>query len=220
MFKSEKLSKQARQIISDTKLRDSGSDVDTVRVWENYREQALLWRGISLLQIVVTLAAIISSMIFYQRQTINLNVPDKPLPGYYQAGQLPDAEFINVASDFVNLISTYQFYNAERQFKEATKYLQEPMLTKFEQEMLGTELNVIKETKRSQIYYVDDTKTEVERISPKEVKVVFSGERVKAITGQLMEPIQTKFIMVLTTIPRNAFNEYGIIVSSAELSKN
>lgn len=61
MTKKIKLGKQVKQIIDDTSFREGRGDNDTVRLWENYREQALLWRGLALLQMLVTFTALVPS---------------------------------------------------------------------------------------------------------------------------------------------------------------
>ncbi len=215
---SQKIQKQVKQIINDTSFREARTENDTVRVWENYREQALLWRGLALLQILVTFVSIVSAIFFYSNQQVNLNVPAKPLPGYYPAGEIPQSEFISVANEFVNLISTYQYKIAGRQFSEASKYLIEPMLGRFELEMLKTELNLITQTQRTQIYFADVEKTVFEAIDESNVRVTFVGEQVRFIAGQEYEGQEIKHTVYLTTVPRNIFNPYGIVVSNLELS--
>ncbi len=216
---SQKIQKQVKQIIDDTSFREARTENDTVRVWENYREQALLWRGLALLQILVTSIAIIAAIFFYSNQEINLNVPAKPLPGYYPAGEIPQTEFISVANDFVNLISTYQYKIAARQFNEASNYLVEPMLSRFETDMLNTELNLIVQTQRTQLYFPNNEKTIFQAIDQNNVSVTFIGEQVRFIAGREYEGQEIKHTVYLTTVPRNKFNPYGIVVTNLELSK-
>lgn len=219
MNKSAKLSKHAKQLIKDTKVRETKKSNDTLRLWESYREQALLWRGIALLQIVVTFTSIIAALVFYNNQEIKLNVPAKPLPGYYTPADVPESEYISVANEFSNLIYSYQFKNADRQFLEASKYLIEPMLSQFEKEMLGTELNVIKQSQRTQLYFTYPDRTTFERLDSKEVKVSLVGERLKTLAGEELPMQVVKLNITMTTIPRNAYNEFGIVVKSVELVK-
>jgi hypothetical protein len=216
---SQKIQKQVKQIMNDTSFREARSDQDTVRVWENYREQALLWRGLALLQILVTFISIIAAIFFYVNRQINLNVPAKPLPGYYPAGEIPQSEFISVATDFVNLIGTYQHRIAERQFTEASKFLVEPILSKFETDIIKTELNLVVQTLRTQMFFVNPTRTAFRAIDQKNVAVDLIGDRIKTIAGKEYDSQIIKYTVYLTTVPRNTFNPYGIVIYNLELAK-
>ena len=149
----------ARKIVQDTQVVDTRDTSDTIRLWESYREQAMLWRGLALIQIPVTLVALLFCTVLWFTRTVTLNVPQAPLPGIYEAREIPDVEFIEVATNFVNLVATYQPAVARRQFEEARQYLIEPMLDKFEVDMLGTEIRAIENTNRTQIFFVDPAKT-------------------------------------------------------------
>ena len=218
MDKSQ-LSNKAKQIIKDTEFRESKKGTDTVKVWESYREQALLWRGIALLQVVVTIISIVLALIFYSKQEIKINVPEKPLPGYYSPSEIHESEFISVATEVVNLIYSYQHQIAQRQFEEASKYIIEPMLSKFMKEMLDTQLTIIKQSRVTQLFFILPERTKVARIDDQHVQVDLVGERLKTIAGA-ESPLQVvKTSVVLTTIPRNAYNKYGIVVKSVELTR-
>lgn len=220
MTKKIKLGKQVKQIIDDTSFREGRGDNDTVRLWENYREQALLWRGLALLQMLVTFTALVFAIYFYSNQEIKLNVPPKPLPGYYTAGEVQESEFINVATEFVNLIASYQYKVAERQFQNAANYLVEPILGKFEDEMLKTELSLVNQTQRTQLFFIDTSRTKIERIDNQTVNVSLIGERTRTVAGQhsyLPQIIQ--YTVSMTTVPKNVFNEYGIVISNLEVVK-
>ena len=116
-----KVANTAAKVIRDSRFREAKSDNDTVRLWENYREQALLWRAIALLQMPAMCAArLLSTYIWYNRE-VTLNVPAKPLPGYYSAYEIPDSEFLSVATEFVNLIASYQPKSARKQFTEGPR---------------------------------------------------------------------------------------------------
>ena len=84
------------------------SGADTVRLWDSYKEQAYLWRALALLQMPATLLAVIFAMILYFYADTIIEVPRAPQPGHYSVRALPDNEFINVASEVVNLIASYQ----------------------------------------------------------------------------------------------------------------
>src|SRR5690606_41834731 len=64
---------------------DGRSEADTIRLWENYREQALMWRALALLQIPATFIALVFALWIWNTRSITLEVPAKPLPGRYLA---------------------------------------------------------------------------------------------------------------------------------------
>lgn len=186
---------------------------DTLRLWEGYRDQALLWRAISLLQIPATTLAIAAALIMYFSADTIIEVPEKPLPGYYSVRQLPDAEFIAVASDVVNMISSYQPQTAEAQFSSARRYLWEPALSIFEEKMMITELEMINDTSRSQLFFVDKNLIQVERYPAQDKVVVrLPGTRLKLIGPRPLPVEKWTYFVTMTTIPRNVHNPYGIVI--------
>lgn len=205
--------KVAKEIINDSRVIDSRGENDTLRLWENYRDQALLWRALALLQIPATLILVIFAFYLWGSQEITLNVPRNPLPGLYAAQEIPDTEFIDVATNFINLIATYQPAVARRQFQKAREILKEPMLEIFDREMIGTELKAIENTNRTQLFFVDPTKTSIER-RDNHVFVTTIGDRLKIVAGKQLPVVLTKFQVSMTTIPRNDLNPYGIVVDN------
>lgn len=211
------MAKGAKKILEQSGFRESKSDNDTVRLWENYREQALLWRALALFQIPATcIALIFAIIIFHNRETV-LNVPARPLPGFYQAEEIPDEEFISVTTEFVNLVATYQPITARRQFEKAAEYLIEPMLSRFQTDMIGTELQAIETTRRTQVYWIDPTKTELFR-NPDDGTIVVNlvGERKKLVAGEELPDVITQFRVHLATVPRNTLNKFGIVITNVE----
>jgi hypothetical protein len=204
------------QLARDTNVFDARGETDTIRLWENYRDQALLWRAIALIQIPTSLLLAIFALVMWSTRSVTLNVPAKPLPGMYLAREIPDTEFVEVATDFINLIASYQPSNARRQFNHARQMLVEPMLTRFQTEMMGIELKAIEQTTRTQLFYPDPTRTTFERIDDKSVKVSFVGDRLKLVAGQEVPAELTRFTVVLTTIPRQQLNPYGIVITNVQ----
>lgn len=193
---------------------------DTIRLWEGYREQAYLWRALALLQMPSTALSIAAALIMYLFADTIIEVPERPQPGYYSVRQLPDSQFINAATQVVNLISTYQPAIARRQFKTARKYLWEPALTEFEETMMGAELRTVEETKRSQMFFINPRLIKVERF-PEIDKVVvrIPGVRLKLIGNKPLPADQVVYYVKMTTIPRNVHNEYGIVVVDLRLRR-
>ena len=203
----------AKKLLQDSGVIDSRGESDTIRLWESYRDQAVLWRSLALLQIPATFIMVVFALVMWSTRRTILNVPAKPLPGIYAAQELPDPEFIETATGFVNLIATYQPAVAQRQFLRAREVLQEPMLERFNREMLGTELKTIQNTSRTQIFFADPAKTKIFRKGSM-VEVTIAGERLKTIAGRQLPPIETIFNISMTTIPRNDLNPYGIVITS------
>ncbi|MCB9030751.1 MAG: hypothetical protein H6619_06835 [Deltaproteobacteria bacterium] len=203
-------------LVKETELRRTLSDNDTIRLWESHKEQALLWRSIALLQIPATFISIIFCLVLWSTRSVTLNVPAKPLPGMYTAQEIPDSEFIDFSTDYINLIATYQPAVARRQFEEARKMLWSKMIQRFDSEMLNTEIRAIENTKRTQIFFVDPTKTKIER-KGRSVELTLVGDRYKIIAGKEMPVVQTSFTITMSTIPKNTFNKYGIVITNVVL---
>ncbi len=201
-------------LLKDSSVPGVRGETDTIRLWEAYKDQASLWRAIALLQIPATAVALIFALIMWSSRSITLNVPAKPLPGTYAVSDLRDNEFIDVATNFVNLISTYQPRVARRQFEKAGEMLTEPILSYFTTAVLIDELKAIETTGRTQIFFADPTKTTVRR-EGKNVIVNFGGDRIKIIGGRDSPPTTASYEITMTTIPRNSLNPYGIVISNA-----
>jgi len=208
-----------RDKIADTQLAAGRDQSDTIRLWENYKDQSLMWRSLSLIQIPTTLIAILFAMVMWSTREITLTVPSKPMPGIYAAQDIPDNEFVNVAMDYINLIATYQPRTARRQFEAASAMLKEPLLTKFKEEMLNSELGAIENSSRTQVFFVDPLKTGVARRG-NDVTVSVEGERWKVIAGAELPTVTSRFRVTMTTIPRNQINPYGIVITSVSFKSN
>lgn len=201
-------------ILNDASIREAKNDNDTLRLWESHKEQSALWRALALLQVPVTFVAIVFAMAMYYSRDIYLQVPEKPAPGIYKADEIPGIEFIGVASNYINLIATYNLKTAAKQFDEAQKYLVEPVLTQFNTEILGEELKIIQQTRRSQVFWIDPEKTTIERGQDgKSVIVKLSGLREKRVGDKPAPEVETTYIVTLSTIPRNSLSPYGIVIT-------
>jgi hypothetical protein len=201
-----------RKILRNSEVVDTARDSDTIRLWENYRDQALLWRSIALIQVPSTVIALLFAVFMYLGSNPVINVPQRPLPGVYKASEIPDPIFIEAATEFINLIATYQPAVARRQFNKAREFLQEPFLSKFETELIAEELKAIESTARTQLFFADPTKeTLVERSGP-DVRVSIVGDRLKIVAGKQLPMQQTLYQIIMTTVPKNALNPYGIVI--------
>jgi hypothetical protein len=207
-----KLGSKVQTILEDAKVSEPKNKSDTLKIWEAYREQALLWRAIALLQIPATLAAIIFSIVVWLKSSPIIHIPLKPAPGIYTTREIPDVEFVELATEFINLIASYQSIIARRQFEQARTFLVEPMLTEFTNEMLGEELKAIESTSRTQLFFVDATKNVIER-NPDSVTVKFTGERLKIVAGKELPTVTSRYSITIKTIPRNKLNPYGLAIT-------
>jgi hypothetical protein len=191
---------------------------DTVRLWESFRDEAHLWRALAIVQVPATALSLLAAIVMFFFSDTVVEVPEHPQPGQYSVKQLPDSEFISVATDIVNLISTFQPTTARTQFKSVRKYLWEPALTIFEKTMIGDELMVIEQTGRSQMFFIDQRQIKVER-HPELDKVVvrLPGIRQKLIGQKPIPPDQLIYYVKMTTIPRNIHNNKGIVVIDIRL---
>lgn len=202
-----------QELLREGGVTDVRGESDTIKLWESYRAQAVLWRAIALLQIPATSLAIILAITLWMTRSITLKVPGKPLPGVYAAQEIPDTEFINFASDFLNLFASYQPNVVRRQYERASMMITEPFLTKFKNDILPLELKAIETTSRTQFFFADPEAIKVER-DGKNVNVSFTGDRLKIVAGQELPLVKTKFIITLSMVPRNSLNPYGIAVSN------
>ena len=212
------LKETGKNVINSANVKDYKRGDDTIRVWEGYREQAVFWRALSLLQLLATTAVSILCIVLWQTRTITLKVPQRPVPGQYNTQEIPDADFVEAANSFVNLIATFQPYTAKEQFQRAASLIRSDYLQKFTDDTLVSELKAIMQTSLSQVFYIDPAKTTIERFKNNTVKVTFYGNRHKYIGGKEIEPVKSKYDIYLSTLPRNDINPLGIVVFDSNLS--
>ena len=204
------------EILKGTKIQDAKGHSDTIRLWESYRDQAMLWRSLALLQIPATFISCVLALYLWSTHKIELKVPSKPLPGIYAAQEIPDTEFMDVATEFVNLIASYQPDVARRQYDKAQQMVVEPLLTKFSTEMSNGEVKAIESTRRTQVFFVDPIKTVLTREDANSVRVKFSGDRLKIVAGKELPMRSSEYAITMKTIPKNKLNPYGIVVTNVE----
>lgn len=205
------LTQSVKKDIKHLESIDGRAGADTIRLWESYRSQAHMWRALCLVQLPATLMASFLALIMFFFADQFITVPEKPLPGRYDVKVLADEQYINFATNVVNLIATYQPVNARRQFDLARKYLWEPALSNFEQTSMKTELRNIEETKRTQVFFFDDRLIRVERQADDKVLVRLPGVRQKLIGDKALDPDEQVYWVTMTTIPRNIHNDFGIV---------
>ncbi len=201
-----------KKILDNANVKDYKRGEDTIRIWEGYKQQAVLWRALSIIQLLATTAISILCIILWQTRSITLSVPQRPVPGQYNTQEIPDADFIEAANSFVSLIATFQPYVAEPQFDRAAMMVHNSLLERFTENFLVNELKAIRATSLSQVYFIDPMKTQIERTRNNVVKVTFYGKRHKYIGGKEVEPVGTKYDITLTTLPRNDINPLGIVI--------
>jgi hypothetical protein len=219
MHKKKTAGEAVKQKISETKISTGRDGNDTIRLWENYKDQSLMWRAIALLQLPTTFAAILFAVLMWSTREVTLTVPSKPLPGIYAAQDIPDNEFVNVALDYINLVGTYQPRTARRQFEEAMSMLHEPLLSKFKVDMMDSELPAIENSSRTQVFFIDPLKTRTHRRG-NNVTVTIEGDRWKVIAGAELPTLSSRYRVTMTTLPRNKLNPYGIVITSVTFKAN
>ncbi len=208
-----------KKVLDNANVTNYKRGEDTIRIWEGYKEQAVLWRALSIIQLLATTAISILCIILWQTRSITLSVPQRPVPGQYNTQEIPDADFIEAANSFISLLATFQPYVAEPQFNRAAMMLHNSFLDKFTETFLVNELKAIKATSLSQVYFIDPMKTQIERTRNNIVKVTFYGKRHKYIGGQEVEPVGTRYDITLTTLPRNDLNPLGIVILDLSMEK-
>jgi hypothetical protein len=193
---------------------------DTLRLWDSYREQAYMWRALALLQMPATALSIAAALIMFFFADTIIEVPERPQPGYYSVKQLPDSQFIGTSVEIINHIATYQPKSARSQFRNVKKWLWEPALTEFEESMWNSELKTIEETLRSQLFIVNEKFVRVERFPDKDYVVVkVPGLRYRLIGDKPLPAEAIMYFIRMTTIPRNVYNEYGIVATDVRFDK-
>ncbi len=208
----------AMEQVAPLKATAGRAGADTIKLWEGYREQAYMWRALSLIQMPATFLSIAAALVMYFFADTIIEVPERPQPGFYSIKQLPDSQFIDAATNLVNLVATYQPAVARRQFKMAQKYLWEPALTEFQTKMMGPEINSIEQTKRSQMFFINPRLIKVNRYPDYDRVIVrVPGLRQKLIGDKAQQPEEMVYYIKMTTIPRNVSNEYGIVVVDIHL---
>jgi hypothetical protein len=214
-----KVTSIVKDAVRDAKVGEARGESDTIKLWENYRDQALLWRSLALLQIPATFVAVVIALMLWQTRVTQVHVPRLPMPGVFNTKELPDELFVERATDFLGLIATYTPAVARQQFGKAREMMGPELLSLFDLEMFGTELKAIENTSRTQVFFVDPTKTMINR-NQNVVKITFQGERTKFVAGKELPSQRTKFSVSMTTIPKNSsLNPYGIIVTGIETDK-
>ncbi|MCC6952808.1 MAG: hypothetical protein IT290_01685, partial [Deltaproteobacteria bacterium] len=99
------------------------------------------------------------------------------------------------------------------------QHLWEPALTQFEKEIMVDEMKTILDTRRTQLFLIVPEHIRVYRdAEPDMVIVRVPGVRQKLIGNQPLPTDEVVYYVKLTTIPRNLFNEYGIMAVDIRLS--
>ena len=213
------------------KIEDSiGDKEQLVPIMAGYREQSYMWRAIALLQIPITAIAILVAIIMYATADTIVDVEPRPAPGYYLVDQIPDNEFVKVAMDFVNLISSYNPTVAERQFNTALGYLKEPEYSNFRNRFLDvrggnqTELEQIRQIQRARMFFVNRDLIIVRRIPQQdphddEVEVRLPGTRITFVNGVKQNPMMVANYVTMQTMSKNTLNPNGIVIAKYELKE-
>lgn len=203
-------------LVKNSEIPELRRGSDTIKAWEAYRDEAQLWRALALLQIPVTFVSLLLSLLIWMYSQPIINIPPSPAPGEYSVGAIDDVVFVDYAQEFVNLFASYTPVNARKQFLEARKFLTEPVLTKFNDEIIVQELGVIETTSRTQFFFVDPAAIVIKR-RRSEIAVTFGGERIKILAGSQLPSVRSEYELRMVTVPRNRLNPFGIAIKSINL---
>lgn len=199
--------------------REGRARFDTIRLWDSYKELAILWRALTLIQMPVSAFALILAFYFFVTAEVIVDVPHRPDPGRYSVNQLPDSEFISVAIQFINLIYTYQPYTARKQFLNgARRYLWEPALTRFQKDHAKAELQAIEELSRTQIFYINTRQMRLVRTG-EHVVLYLPGTRHRLVGDTPLEPENYAWWLKMKSIPQSLGNEYNIAIVDLRLER-
>lgn len=192
---------------------------NTIDLWEAHREQASLWRILAILVLPATLLSLGIMFLVWFAGDIRVEIPPKPEVPYYKVDQVPDKEFIAIASQVTSLLSSYRAYEARRQFEYARQFLWEPALKQFTLQWLGQELPLIEQTQRSQVFYASPHQIKIER-EKNFVWVRYPGTRQKFLGNELNSKDEIIWWFRMTTIPRNIHNNYGIVINDIKVERS
>jgi len=207
-------------IAEDLKEIEKLDDVigaDPMKLWEGYLEQSLMWRALSVLALPTTILSICLAVFTFLMADTRIEIPAAPEPGFYKLEDIPDHILTSKAKRLITLISSYQPDTAGNQFKEARKLLWQPALSKFQLEYINKELGIIKDTARSQMFYIANSKTEIHRFD-EYVEVKIFGRRKKLLRDQLSKMDKVEWSVRMTTVPPNVHNFHGIVIHSLNMT--
>ncbi len=208
--------KSINEDLREIEKLDDVIGADPMKLWEGYLEQSLMWRALTLLALPTTILSICLAVFTFLMADTRIEIPAAPEPGFYKLEDIPDKMFIGRAKRVLSMIASYQPDTAENQFKDVRKFLWQPALSKFQLEYLNKELGIIKDTARSQMFYVSNDKTEIHRFD-EYVEVKMLGRRKKLLREQLSKMDQVEWTIRMTTVPPNVHNFYGIVVHSLNM---
>jgi len=200
-----------KDLIQATNPEQNKKEGDLIKVWENYLEKAYFWRALFFLQIPITIFALVLASVIFINRNITLNVPAVPKPGIYSPESIPDVEFINFATNFVNLVFNVNSGNIERNFETAKIFLAPQPQEAFSNIFFKQEIPIVKTTGASQVFIIDPLKTIVKRQGSL-VQVTFTGERIRFLAGRETRYSFASTEVTLRTLPHTNLNPYGIAV--------
>lgn len=191
---------------------------DTIRVWDRFKEEAHYWRAFLLIQIcTITVSLLVAISLFFEADAV-IEVPEVPSPGIYSAKQLPDSEFIGMATRFVNLIATYQPYTASKQFITAERWLWEPAFSEFEKYYVKGFLKSVKEMSQSAIFQINSRQVMLERHGST-VVVKIPGNSQQLLGSRPLPPEYVVYWLRMTTIPENINNQFGLVIIDLKIER-
>ena len=152
---------------------------ELLRMVDRYKVQGHFWRFLSLLQFPIILALTFYFVSRYLSADTLVKVPEPPVPGETAQDKIPDKEYLNTATNVINLIGTYQPTTARDQFESARDFFLDSAVKSFDETQLDSELITAEESDISQ--QLDVYSSKISRESKGAAQVCLSGVRQKIV---------------------------------------
>ena len=104
-----------------------------------------------------------------------------------QAAQTSNTKYIRAATVIADHLGTYKPENAQSRFSAIRKYLREPLLSTFDEQMMQTELEAIHDSGRSQTFIFRQDSIHVEHFPEQNALVVgVTGRQHRSVYGRAL----------------------------------
>ncbi|MCS6893075.1 MAG: hypothetical protein NZO16_00665 [Deltaproteobacteria bacterium] len=200
-----------KKILDNTKNINSKADGQLIHAWQDFQKKADFWRSMFLIQLPLSVFALVFASVIYINRNITLHVPKNPAPGFYSIVDVPDSEFINFSINFANLLFSYTPASIDRQYSAAKTFLAPVTQREFAEFFFKQEIPVVKTTGVSQIFIIDPARTKVNKYKN---LFIFSltGELIRILANRETRHTIATTEITLRTFPHNHLNPYGILV--------
>ena len=157
----------------------AAKEEELLRMVDRYKVQGHFWRFLSLLQFPIILFLTLYFITRYLGADTLVKVSEPPIPGEVPQDKIPDKEYINTATNIINLIGSYQPTTARDQFETASDFFLDSALASFEETQMNSELITAEESDISQ--RLDVYSSRIVREAKGNAQVCLSGVRQKIV---------------------------------------